>query len=116
MIEVIGSWQDPSIFFVVNNLYINPTKIGDKVLLATKLAGVLGTDISKIQTKLEIRKKQHLEIIRKMNVSTRDAVIKRVTTETTAIKNKELFIEDSVVSYIKIEDNLVRYYPEKNIV
>ena len=51
-----------------------------------------------------------------MNVSTRDAVIKRITTETTAIKNKELFIEDSVVSYIKIEDNLVRYYPEKNIV
>ena len=116
VIEVIGSWQDPSIFFVVNNLYINPTKVTDKVLLTTKLAGVLGTDISKIQPKLEIRKKQHLEIIRKMNVSTRDAVIKRISTETTAIKNKELFIEDSVVSYIKIEDNLVRYYPEKNIV
>jgi glutaredoxin 2 len=26
-IEVIGSWQEPSLFFVVNNLYINPTKV-----------------------------------------------------------------------------------------
>jgi cell division protein FtsI/penicillin-binding protein 2 len=72
-------------------------------------------EVNTILPRLEIRKKQHLEIIRKMNVSTRDTVIKRVNSETTAVKNKGLFLEDSILPFIKIEDNLVRYFPEKNI-
>lgn len=115
-IEVIGSWQDPSLFFVVNNLYVNPTKVTSKDLLASKLTPLIGLDTKSILPRLEIRKKQHLEIIRKMNVSTRDAIIKRLNAERNAIKNKELYIEDSIVPFIKIEDNLVRFYPEKNIV
>lgn len=115
-IEVIGSWQDPSLFFVVNNLYVNPTKVTSKDLLASKLTPLIGLDTKNILPRLEIRKKQHLEIIRKMNVSTRDAIIKRLNAERNAIKNKELYIEDSIVPFIKIEDNLVRFYPEKNIV
>ncbi len=115
-IEVISSWQEPGLFFVVNNLYANPTKINDKNLLAAKLTGVLGIEQDSLLPKLEIRKKRHLEIIRKMNVSTRDAVVKRLSSERSAIKNKELYIEDSIVPFIKIEDNLVRFYPEKNIV
>ena len=51
-----------------------------------------------------------------MNVSTRDVVLKRINAERAAIKNKELYVEDSIVPFIKIEDNLVRFYPEKNIV
>jgi hypothetical protein len=27
VIERISTWQDPSLFFVVNNLYVNPTKV-----------------------------------------------------------------------------------------
>ena len=115
-IEVIASWQDPSLFFVVNNLYVNPTKVTNKDLLASKIAGLMALDPKNILSRLEIRKKQHLEIIRKMNVSTRDAVLKRINAERNAIKNKELYIEDSIVPFIKIEDNLVRFYPEKNIV
>lgn len=115
-IEVIGSWQDPSIFFVVNNLYVNPTKVINKDLLAEKLLPIIWGTKDSLLSRLEIRKKQHLEIIRKMNVSTRDAVLKRINAERNAIKNKELYIEDSIVPFIKIEDNLVRFYPEKNIV
>lgn len=115
-IEIIGSWQEPSLFFVVNNLYINPTKITNKNLLAEKLVPILRIDRETLLPKLEIRKKQHLEIIRKMSVSTRDTIMKRLTTERAAIKNKELYIEDSIVPFIKIEDNLVRFYPERNIV
>jgi hypothetical protein len=114
-IEQIGGWTDPSLFFVVNNLYVNPTKVTDKALLASKLATVLGKQEEEILPVLEIRKKRHLEIIRKMSVSTRDAVIKRINAEKAAIKNKQLYIEDSIVPFIKIEDNLVRFYPEKNI-
>ncbi len=68
-----------------------------------------------ILPKFEKKKKRHLEIIRKMNVSTRDAVMTRLSNERQAIKNKELTLEDSIVPFIKIEDNLVRFYPEKNI-
>ena len=65
--------------------------------------------------KLDIRKKQHLEIIRKMSVSTRDAVVKRMNIERTAIQNKELLLENSIIPYLKIEDNLVRFYPERDV-
>jgi stage V sporulation protein D (sporulation-specific penicillin-binding protein) len=116
VIETIGSWQDPSLFFVVNNLYVNPSKVTNKEVLALKIAQVLTLDWGNIIQKLEIRKKRHLEIIRKMNVSTRDAIIKRLSAERNAIKNKELYMEDSVVPFVKIEDNLVRFYPERNIV
>ena len=47
-IEVIGSWQDPSLFFVVNNLYVNPTKVIDKNILASKLATLLSLDTKNI--------------------------------------------------------------------
>jgi stage V sporulation protein D (sporulation-specific penicillin-binding protein) len=113
--EIIGSWQDPSLFFVVNHLYVNPTKVVEPAVLATRLASVLDIEEEKILAKLELKKKRHLEIIRKMNVSTRDTVMTRITNERLAIKNKELLIEESIVPYLKIEDNLVRFYPEKNI-
>ena len=38
MVEIISSWQDPSLFFVVNHLYVNPTKITEPEVLATRLA------------------------------------------------------------------------------
>ena len=50
-----------------------------------------------------------------MSVSTRDSVVKRITTERNAIKNKELLPENSILSFLKIEDNLVRFYPERHI-
>ncbi len=114
-IQRITAWQDPSLFFVVNNLYVNPTKVTDRSLLASKLKDALGLPLEEVQGKLEIRKKRHLEIIRKMSVSTRDAVIKRINTEKNAIKNKEILLENSIVPYLKIEDNLVRFYPERHI-
>ncbi len=115
MVEVISSWQDASLFFVVNHLYVNPLKVTEPDILAARLSSVLGIPEEDILTKFEKKKKQHLEIIRKMNVSTRDAVMTRLSNERLAIKNKELRLDNSIVPYIKIEDNLVRFYPEKNI-
>ena len=115
IIERITSWQDPSLFFVVNNLYVNPLKVTDKSVLASKLSDALGMSLDETTQKLEIRKKRHLEIIRKMSVSTRDAVVKRMNTERTAIKEKQLLLENSIVPYLKIEDNLVRFYPERDV-
>ena len=55
-----------------------------------------------------------------MSVSTRDAVTKRMKAEQTAIKklsgeSRTAFLSGSIFQYIKIEDNLIRYYPERSI-
>jgi predicted phosphoribosyltransferase len=38
MVEIISSWQDPSLFFVVNHLYVNPLKVSEPEVLATRLS------------------------------------------------------------------------------
>lgn len=111
-ITTIESWQDPSLFFVVNNLYVNPTKVQNAPILTAQLSTLLGVPSDTITSKLTIRKKRHLEIIRKMSISVRDMVNKRIETEKLALKNKQLNPEDAISPFIKIEDNLVRYYPE----
>lgn len=113
--DKINAWQEPSLFFVSNNLYINPTKITDKNLLVAKLAQALEVTEESLTGKMTPKVRKHLGIIRKMSVSTRDNVTKRLENERTAIKNKKLTLTGSIVPYIKIEDNLIRYYPERNI-
>lgn len=118
--DSINAWKDPSLFFVANNLYVNPTKVGDRNTLANRLANILWVSEEKILPKFEPKKRKHLDIIRKMSVSTRDAITKRMEAEQTAIKklsgeNRTLFLSGSIFQYIKIEDNLIRYYPERSI-
>ena len=50
-----------------------------------------------------------------MNVSTRDTVVKRIATEKAALIEKRLLPENSILAYLKIEDNLVRFYPERHV-
>jgi hypothetical protein len=38
MVEIINSWQEPSLFFVVNHLYVNPNKVVEPEVLATRLS------------------------------------------------------------------------------
>ncbi len=115
MIQQIDAWQEPSLYFVSNNLYINPTKVQNKVELLARLSIVLGKSQEELAPVFEIRKKRHLEIIRKMSVTTRDTITKRINTEKIAVNSKQLDKNDAIYTYLKIEDNLVRYYPERNI-
>lgn len=115
IIQQIDAWQEPSLYFVSNNLYINPTKVQNRPELIARLSLALNISQEVIAPKLEIRKKRHLEIIRKMSVSTRDTIMKRINTEKLAINSKQLAKEDAIYYFLKIEDNLVRYYPEKQI-
>jgi len=115
VIQRIDDWQDPALYFVSNNLYLNPTKVQNKAELVARLSLALGKTQEELLPKFEIRKKRHLEIIRKMSVSTRDVITKRMDAEKLAINSKQLKKEDSIYDFLKIEDNLVRYYPEQNI-
>lgn len=111
-IAIIESWQDPALFFVVNNLYVNPTKVQNASILAAQLSTLLSVPVEIINQKFAIKKRKHLEIIRKMSISVRDMVNKRMETELLAFKNKQINSTDMVSPFLKIEDNLIRYYPE----
>lgn len=119
-IQWIMAWQEPSLYLIANNLWVNPTKIVDRNALWVKISGALGISKEEIDRTLSLRKRAHLDIIKNINVSTRDAILKRLSREAEAIKNKEITIEESILPFIKQEDidsseNLVRYYPERNI-
>lgn len=128
-INKINSLSSEALFFVVNNLYINPTKVQSKDLLADRLARILNIPKDTLLKKMEIRPKRHLEIIRSMSVASRSFVdayiksneelIKKLVGDATADKKKKstdvkpkIIEEHGVYPFIKIEDNFIRYYPE----
>ncbi len=113
-VGAITELAEPSLFFIANNLHVNPTKVANISLLAAKLSVILGIPVETITPKLMPKRRQHLEIIHKMSLSTRDLVNKRIDTEITAVKEKRLEKTDAIYPFLKIEDNLVRYYPEGN--
>jgi cell division protein FtsI/penicillin-binding protein 2 len=110
--ETILSWNNDALYFVVDNLYVDPTRVKNVSLLVTLLHNSLWIDENILKDKLSIRKRRHLEIIRKMSIGTRDIVNKRIDTEFQAVKNKQLTALEAVYPFLKIDDNLVRYYPE----
>lgn len=112
VIESIIARGHEELFFISNNLYVNPTKVQNPDVLAAELSALLNIDTETLKNKFKIRAKQHLEIIRKMSIGTRDAVTKRIATERQAVKEGQLEEKNSIYPFIKIEDNLIRYYPE----
>lgn len=112
-IEALG---DPSLSFVVDNLYVNPTLVTlPSMNLATRLSPILNIPPEKIDPKLQIRARQYMEVLKRMSISMREAIQTRIESEKLAIKNGQLTTEESIYSFIKIEDNLVRFYPETQI-
>lgn len=115
LIQQIDAWQENSLYFVSNNLYMNPTKVQNKEELIARLTVALAKTREELLPKFEIRKKRHLEIIHKMSVTTRESITKRINAEKLAIASKQLERDASIYYFLKIEENLVRYYPEENI-
>jgi stage V sporulation protein D (sporulation-specific penicillin-binding protein) len=120
MIAQITELAHPALFFIVNNLYVNPTKVTNSMTLASRLSTILWVPSSTLEPLFVVRKRRHLEILRKMNLVSRDTIKKRIDTEKIALNNispknyaREIWIgENAVFPFLKIEDNLVRYYPE----
>ncbi len=68
LIENIIQLEYSELFFISNNLYINPTLIKNPEILANNLSEVLKIEKNDLQQKFTIRQKRHLEIIRKMSI------------------------------------------------
>lgn len=130
-INQINNLNNPALFFASNNLYVNPTKVQNGDDLASKLAGIIGKTANEIKPAFVVKQKRHLEIIRKMNIATHDLVenVLEKNRETTKqaitdarskvsdTKEKKAaeeaaLLEYAIYPFIKIEPNLVRYYPE----
>lgn len=131
-INKINTLSSEALFFVVNNLYVNPTKVTSPDLLSDRLSRILNIPKERILKKMEIRQKRHLEIIRTMSVATRDLVDNFLTKNREITEKfiteaygrakaegippsearKKVIAEYAVYPFIKIEDNFVRYYPE----
>jgi len=130
-IENINHLNSDALIFVVNNLYVNPTRVQDAEVLSSQLADILGMPQAEIAPKLAMRPKRYLEIVRKMNIATRDMVNKFLDNNRTSTQQyieegvaktespdektqirKNTILEYAVYPFITIQDNLVRYYPE----
>jgi hypothetical protein len=68
LIENIIQLEYSELFFISNNLYVNPTLIKNPEILANNLSEVLKIEKNDLQQKFTIRQKRHLEIIRKMSI------------------------------------------------
>jgi hypothetical protein len=68
LIENIIQLEYSELFFISNNLYVNPTLIKNPEILASNLSEVLKIEKNDLQQKFIIRQKRHLEIIRKMSI------------------------------------------------
>lgn len=129
----INNLNSSALFFASNNLYVNPTAVKDPQTLAAALSPIIGMKVEEILPKFEIRPKKYLEIIRKMSVTTHDMIVSardknkeeldkmvfevRSKYDNNRQKNmatEQVMLEYAVYPFIKIEDNLVRYYPEGN--
>lgn len=130
-VKKINNLNEESLFFSLNNLYVNPTKVKNADELSKKLALIVEKPADELAKKMEIRPKQYLEIIRKMSISTRDLVNEALeknrqlvameikaaqaqvssTTEKTAAA-KTMILEHAVYPFVSITPNLVRFYPE----
>lgn len=81
MIDSINKLNDPALFFVSNNLHVNPTKITNPSILAGRLSPILGVKEKDLEMSFVIKKKAYLVILNKMNIQIRDLVKKRIDTE-----------------------------------
>lgn len=119
-IENIGRINDNALFFVVNNLYVNPNKVTNAPILANQLTAIVNMPKDTLESLFVIKKRRHLEILRKMSINTRDIIKKRIEQEKAVLqtitnkdKAREIWTaENAIFPFIKIEDNLMRYYPE----
>lgn len=130
-VKKINDLNDPSLYFSLNNLYVNPTKVKNEENLTQILSEILAKKPEEIAPSLKIRPKRYLEVIRKMSVSTRDFVkdtleknrkvtaeaIKAARAQFSGTKEQEAAIktviaENAIYPFVTITPNPVRFYPE----
>ncbi|MFA6091006.1 MAG: penicillin-binding transpeptidase domain-containing protein, partial [Candidatus Gracilibacteria bacterium] len=105
-----------SSFGIINNsLYVDPTKVEDKVGMTTKLMGILSLSKNELDFKLSNRTTRYIKIIRKMNLSTRDMIDVRMQAEKVNIAQGRMLDSESIFHFFILEANPTRFYPEKNM-
>ncbi|MDD2486978.1 MAG: penicillin-binding protein 2 [Candidatus Gracilibacteria bacterium] len=103
------------LFFVINNLYADPTKIMDEDKFSKEVSKITGIDEQTIKNIIKKRQVRYTRILSKLSLSVKDKIDTRIANEKNAISKGLLSDENSIYKYIILEPRPTRFYPEKNL-
>lgn len=103
------------LFFVINNLYADPTKIMDEEKFAKLISPIIWESEQDIKNIIKKRQVRYTKFLSKLSLRTKDKIDARIQNEKNAISKWLLTDENSVYRYIILEPHPTRFYPEKNL-
>lgn len=89
--------------------------LSDPGFISRKMQSILGITPEYADFLVRKRPLRYVKVIRRMNLSTKDFVDMRLSDEKQAIQKGLLPKEKGISSFIILEPNPTRFYPEKNI-
>jgi hypothetical protein len=114
-IQAIEALADSGVYMVSDNLYVNPSALTDKEKTANILGRILDVPAETVLPRLAVRTRRHLEILHRMTIRSRDMVKKRILADRVSVAQKTIPDTESIYKFFKVEDNLVRFYPEEYV-
>ncbi len=112
--QITSLWQE-WLFFVMNNLYANPTKINNSTLLSKQLSKILDLEEKTLNNQLKLRLVRYVKILNKLSLNIKNKIDLRILNEKNAIKKWVLDESNSIYKFIILTPNQTRFYPEKDL-
>ncbi|EKD66741.1 MAG: hypothetical protein ACD_49C00016G0004 [uncultured bacterium (gcode 4)] len=103
------------LYFVINNLYVDPTKIMDEKWTSEQLSKLISMEKSDIEELLQKRQVRYVKIISKLDLRLKDKLDERILNEKNAISKWLLIENNSISKFIILDPHPTRFYPEKNL-
>ncbi|MBW7954595.1 penicillin-binding protein 2 [Candidatus Gracilibacteria bacterium] len=97
------------------NLYVNPEEIIDENFVAKTLINYVNLDEEKIKNLIKKRDLKYLLILPKLSISSSDYLKTKIDEEKEAYKRGFIKKEDLFSSFIILQSNQHRYYPENDM-
>ncbi|MCK9271958.1 penicillin-binding protein 2 [Candidatus Gracilibacteria bacterium] len=103
------------LYFVINNLYADPTKIMDEAKTSEEISKIITMEKSDIAEILKKRQVRYVKILTKLDLQLKDKVDERILNEKNAISKGLLTEENAIFKFIILDPHPTRFYPEKNL-
>ncbi len=96
-------------------LIANPLQIVNPESVANIAASFVDQSVDDIAPLLELRRVRYVKLLRRLNLRSKEKIEARIQNERDAIARGLLTVEESIYSYIILENHPTRFYPERNI-
>lgn len=104
-VAMIDQLSLPGVWTQGNQVWGDPTSVGDLSSVAESLAGVLGVDVDRIEALLDRRPKRYVEVI--------DKIVPEVSDKILELKENRQYA--SILRGIGLHDEEWRYYPDREL-